>query len=501
VKRVLIANRGEIALRIIRTLRRLGLEAVIAASDDDLTSPAARAADRVVRLGAGDLSSTYLNIERLVELARESACDAVHPGYGFLSENPTFAQAVREAGLTFIGPNPEALRLSGSKTESRRAMRQAGVPVIPGFHPAEGESEQEICERASELGFPVLIKAVAGGGGKGMRAVYSEEELPEALAGARREAENAFGDPRIYLEKLITSPRHIEVQVVADEHGNLFVLGERECSIQRRHQKIVEESPSPLLTHFMREKLFTYALSGMRAIGYTNAGTVEFLYSPQEDEFYFLEINARLQVEHPVTELVSGLDLVELQIRVARGEKLSLPPWQPRGHAIEARLYAEDPASGFLPSPGKLSACRFPHHPQVRIDTGVEEGSQISPLYDPLIAKLIAHGEDRPSTIAALRQALRETVVLGVTTNRSFLIDLLAHPDFVAGHLSVDFIERHKLRERAAEQDVPPEMLAILAAAINSSLEEEEPAIPKGEMMPERATIADPWRELRGWRG
>jgi acetyl-CoA/propionyl-CoA carboxylase biotin carboxyl carrier protein len=478
--RVLVANRGEIALRVLRTLRALGIEGVAVYSDADADAPHVRAADRAVRLGPAPAAESYLAIERVVAAALETGCEAVHPGYGFLSERPEFARACSDAGLTFIGPSPEAIALLGDKAAAKQAAADAGVPVVPGLH-GESLGDAEILDWAGSQELPLLVKAVAGGGGKGMRVLRSHDELPEALRAARSEARAAFGDDRLLVERWIERPRHIEVQVLADEHGAVLHLGERECSLQRRHQKVIEESPSPVVGNDLRERLGGAAVELARRCGYTNAGTVEFIAAADDPwQFFFLEMNARLQVEHPVTEAVTGLDLVELQLRVAAGEPLPLSQdeLELRGHSIEARIYAEDPRAGFLPSSGRIVAWRPPAG--VRVDSGVEEGTEVTSHYDPLLAKLIVSGPDREAALGRLGAALREFVVAGPATNVAYLSALTEDDDVRAGRLDTGLLERLG-GELGPEPDPALPQLALVALI--------------GE--PESD---DPWDARDGWR-
>ncbi len=473
MRKVLIANRGEIARRIIRTAHRMGLETVAVYSEADANAPHVREATQAVLIGPAPAAESYLRVDKLLEAARRTGADAVHPGYGFLSENADFADAVREAGLIFVGPPTQAIRVMGLKDAAKKAMKTAGVPVTPGY---QGEDQSLIrLERAAQaIGYPLLIKAVAGGGGKGMRRVDNEKEFGDALLAAKREADRAFGNDGVMIEKLIGRPRHVEVQVFADRHGNVVHLFERDCSLQRRHQKVIEEAPAPGLSERLRHTLGIAAVTAAHAIGYEGAGTVEFIVDTEQLDkegdpaFYFMEMNTRLQVEHPVTELITGFDLVEWQFRVARGEPL--PATQDdihiNGHAVEARLYAEDPDSGFLPSTGTLTRLELPQGlAGSRVDSGVEQGNAISIYYDPMIAKVIAHGADRNVAIDRLVNALDACVVEGVKTNRAFLARLADHPAFRAGEVDTGFIARHgdDLKPTA---DVPDRVLAIAALAI-----------------------------------
>jgi acetyl-CoA/propionyl-CoA carboxylase biotin carboxyl carrier protein len=427
-ERVLIANRGEIAVRIERTLARLGVESVAIFSDADAGAPHVRGADRAVHVGPTPARESYLSIERVVDAAVRSGADAVHPGYGFLSERPDFAAACAAAGLVFVGPGPEAMALLGDKGRARAVAAEAGMPTLPGWS-GEERSDAEIVEAVGETDLPLLVKAAAGGGGKGMRLVARREDLAEALGAARREAASAFGDERLLIERYVEPSRHLEVQVIADAHGNAIHLGERECSLQRRHQKVIEESPSPVVDEELREAMGEAAVALARHAGYVNAGTVELIAERDDpSRFYFLEVNTRLQVEHPVTEAVTGLDLVELQLRVAAGEPLPLGQTdvERRGWAVEARLYAEDPATGFLPSSGEVVAYREPAG--VRVDSGIERGTVVGTDYDPMLAKVVAAGEDRGEALGRLRRALGELVIAGPTTNAAYLRALSPAP-------------------------------------------------------------------------
>jgi propionyl-CoA carboxylase alpha chain len=438
--KILIANRGEIACRVIRTCRRLGIRTVGVYSEADAEAPHVRMADEAVCLGPPPAAKSYLLIERIVAAARRTGAQAVHPGYGFLAENPEFAAALDAAGIVFIGPPAEAIALMGDKIAAKRLAEQAGVSTIPGH--ADAIDDPEHADRvAAMIGYPVMIKAAAGGGGKGMRVALDERDLEDGLARARSEARSSFGDDRVFLEKFIREPRHIEIQILADRHGNVVSLGERECSIQRRHQKVIEEAPSPLLDDAMRQAMSEQAKALARAVDYHSAGTVEFVVGAERN-FYFLEMNTRLQVEHPVTELITGLDLVEQMIRIAAGEPLSLDQAdvQSAGWAIEARVYAEDPARGFLPSTGRLTYYVEPEGPGIRVDSGVVEGSEVPVFYDPLIAKVCAHGADRAGAIARLGDALDGFVIRGPSHNIAFLTGIMNHRRFKAGALSTDFI-------------------------------------------------------------
>src|SRR6202451_1654389 len=441
-KKILIANRGEIAVRVIRACHEMGIAAVAVYSDVDRAALHARKADEAYPIGAAAASESYLNIRKILDVAKRSGADAIHPGYGFLSENPRFAQACADAGVSFIGPTAAAMEAMGSKTRARQAMEKAGVPFVPGT--SRGiESFEEAGQAAAKIGFPVMLKAAAGGGGKGMRLVHASQQLKSSLEAARSEAERSFGDSEVYIEKAIINPRHIEMQVLADEHGNTVYLGERECSLQRRHQKVIEEAPSPIVDADMRRRMGEVAVRVAQAAAYTNAGTVEFLVD-QQKKFYFLEMNTRLQVEHPVTELITGLDLVHLQIRIAAGE--TLPFRQDdvviRGHAIECRIYAEDADNNFFPSPGKITLLLSPSGPGIRRDSGMYEGWTVPVDYDPLLAKLIGYGTDRTQAISRLTRALHEYFVGGIKTNIPLFRRILGDADFQAGKLDTGYLDR-----------------------------------------------------------
>ncbi|MDP2306443.1 MAG: biotin carboxylase N-terminal domain-containing protein [Pseudomonadota bacterium] len=481
IHRLLIANRGEIAIRVARTAREMGIATVAVYSDADVDAPHVRACDDAVRLGPAPPSESYLSIDRLLEAARTSGADAVHPGYGFLAENAAFARAVLEAGLVWVGPAPDVISVMGDKVGARLRMRLAGVPVVTGV-------ESDDPHTIAALGFPVLVKAVGGGGGKGMRRVDSADALGEALAEARSEAATAFGDPRVYAEKLVERPRHVEVQVLGDLYGTIAHLGERECSIQRRHQKLVEEAPSPALDAATRARLCATAVDAARAVAYTGAGTVEFLLDG-DGRFYFLEMNTRIQVEHPVTELVTGVDIVREQLRIAMGEPLGYVAIEARGHAIECRIVAEDPARGFLPSPGRIARWRSPVGPGVRVDAGVEEGSEVGLFYDPLLAKVIVHGPDRAAATARMARALSELVVLGVDTTAELLRDVVSSEMFAAGDTTTDFLERFAWE--------PPEVDAVAYAVAWENARQGPTLSGSGTG---RVTEASPWATLGRWR-
>jgi acetyl-CoA/propionyl-CoA carboxylase biotin carboxyl carrier protein len=482
---VLIANRGEIAVRVIRTLRDLGIRSVAVYSDADVGALHVAEADLAVRIGPAAARESYLNVDAILAAAKDTGAQAIHPGYGFLAENTEFARACAAAGLVFVGPPAEAIEAMGDKIRAKATVAAAGVPVVPGTAGAP----DELVRDAASVGFPLLLKPSAGGGGKGMVVVRSAAELPAAIESAQRVARSAFGDDRLLAERFIGTPRHIEIQVLADNHGNVIHLGERECSLQRRHQKIVEEAPSPLLDETTRERMGAAAVDAARAVNYSGAGTVEFIVSADApDEFFFMEMNTRLQVEHPVTELVTGLDLVELQLRVAAGEPLGVEQSdvELRGHAVEARVYAEDPAHGFLPTGGRVLAVTQPGDEWVRLDSGIRGGSVVGSDYDPMLAKVIVHGEDRRQALSRLADALAGTAVLGLTTNIAFLRSLLSDDDVLAGRLDTQLVDR-KLDDLVKPEPVPDQVFA--AAALDELL----------TMQPTGATV-DPWSIPTGWR-
>ena len=464
IRKVLVANRGEIAVRIMRACRELGIGAVAVYSDADRLAAHVLEADEAYPIGPAPSAQSYLVAERLIETAVRAGCDAIHPGYGFLAERAFFAQAVTDAGLTFVGPSASAINAMGDKTEARRRMIAAGVPVVPGNADPLRDADAA-AQVAREFGYPVLLKAAAGGGGKGMRVVHEEAELARSFAAATHEATAAFGDGSVYLEKYLAKPRHIEIQVLADTYGNTLYLGERDCSVQRRHQKMIEEAPSPAITPDIRRRMGEAAVAAAKAVGYANAGTIEFLF--EDGEFFFLEMNTRIQVEHPVTELVTGLDLVHWQIRIASGEAL---PYEQedielRGHALECRITSEDPANGFLPSTGRITHLEIPAGPGIRWDGGVLEGGEISLFYDPLIGKLIVHAPDRASAVSRMQRAIAELRVVGVETSTPFHAAVLAEDDFRAGDIDIHYVEKHP---DVLAPDIPDVALksAALAAAL-----------------------------------
>ena len=461
-KKVLVANRGEIAVRIIRACRELGLETVAVFSEADRQALHVRLADEAYLLGPAPSRESYLRSEKILEIIKKSGADAIHPGYGFLAEREDFAQACIDAGIAFIGPKPSSIAAMGDKMTARETVRKAGVPVVPGTEDVGNLHDDELLGVAPKIGFPLLVKATAGGGGKGMREVRSLEEMPELLKSARREAESAFGDGNVYLEKLVEGARHIEIQILADGHGNVIHLGERDCSIQRRHQKLVEEAPSPFMDEELRQKMGEVAVKAAQAVDYVNAGTIEFLVD-KDRNFFFLEMNTRLQVEHPVTEMVTGVDIVKEQIRVARGRPLQYKQEDIRfnGAAIECRINAEDPYNAFMPSTGKISHSLLPTGPGIRVDTGVYPGFEITPFYDPMISKLIVWGETRAQAILRMRRALEEYRIVGVRTNIPFHQTLMDSHRFMGGQYDTRFVE-----ERFAIHDEDDPVMAEIAAAL-----------------------------------
>ncbi len=495
--KILIANRGEIACRVIRTARRLGIRTVAVYSEADADAQHVRQADEAYPIGGPRPADSYLRGDAIIEAARKSGAQAIHPGYGFLSENADFADAVAAAGLVFIGPSGASMRKMGSKAGAKELMQAAGVPVVPGYT-GEDQSPQLLQREADRIGYPLMIKAAHGGGGKGMRIVRAGEEFLPNLESCQREARNAFGRDRVLLERYVESPRHIEIQVFADAHGNTLHLNERECSAQRRYQKVFEESPSPFLTPELRAAMGAAAVQAARAIDYTNAGTVEFIVAP-DGAFFFMEINTRLQVEHPVTELVTGLDLVDWQLRVAAGEPLPLAQKDIRqdGHAIEVRLYAEDPEAGFLPGSGRLQTLRLPQpDAHVRIDSGVVEGDTVTIFYDPMIAKLIVHDRDRPAALARLRDALAQCRIEGPKSNVEFLERLVRHPAIIEGTIDTGYLDRHLDEFVPREGDQPDEELLLAAVAAQLLREEAQ----QHAQARDSDDPTSPWAYADGWR-
>jgi acetyl-CoA carboxylase biotin carboxylase subunit len=513
--RLLVANRGEIAVRVMRACRELGIETVAVYSEADRRALHVQVADRAVPLGAAPAGESYLSIPRVIEAALQSGAEAVHPGYGFLSENAAFAQACADAGLIFVGPPADVIARMGSKVAARRLMLAHGVPVVPGDTP-DDQSDAALLRALGRVGYPALVKPSAGGGGIGMRIVREPGEAAAALQGARREAAAAFGDPTVYVERLLERPRHVEIQVLADDHGSVLHLFERECSLQRRHQKVIEESPSPALTPALRARMGDAAVAAARAAGYRNAGTLEFLVEGAGDQarFYFLEMNTRLQVEHPVTEAVTGLDLVHAQLRVAAGEPIG---WTQEallqhGHALECRVYAEDTAREFLPQAGPLLRYREPRAPGVRVDSGVMEGGEVSVHYDPMLAKVIVHAETRATAIARAAAALRDFPILGIQTNVPYLLAVLAHPAFVSGDVDTRFLDRETPALVAGIETAPVPDAAFVAAAAEFAASEIAAASRVGSAAPGSVSLdaapavadrraADPWDIADPWTG
>ncbi len=508
-KKILIANRGEIAVRLIRACRELGITSVAVYSDVDRLSLHVQKADEAYHIGSATAAESYLNIQKILDVARKSGADAIHPGYGFLSENPRFAQACADSKVKFIGPSPSSMEVMGSKTRAREAMQKAGVPLVPGTWQGVS-SAQEASQEAARIGYPVMLKAAAGGGGKGMRLVRTKEELASALKSAQSEAQRSFGDNEVYLEKAILNPRHIEMQILADEHGNTVYLGERECSIQRRHQKVLEEAPSSIVDEQMRQQMGEVAVQVAKAANYANAGTIEFLVDEQKN-FYFLEMNTRLQVEHPVTELVTGLDLVHLQIKIAAGEKLpfSQQDIKLRGHAIECRIYAEDPDNQYMPSPGQVTLLREPAGPGIRIDTGIYEGWSVPIEYDPLLAKLVGYGSDRAMATARISRALDEFLVGGIKTNLSLFRRIVSDRTFIAGDLHTGYLdgllsrtESDDINERESDEQENNGEIAAIAGALFAALDRGEASSSDiaTDRKPSPRSLDDPDRTESSWK-
>jgi acetyl-CoA carboxylase biotin carboxylase subunit len=491
IKKILVANRGEIALRVLKTAKEMGIKVVTLYAEDDKNLPHALMSDEAYSLGSGTLAETYLNKDKIIAAAKSSGADAIHPGYGFLSENANFAEKVEKAGLIFIGPTAESIILMGDKIGSKKALEKMNIPMIPGYH-GDDQSEDFLAKKAKEIGFPVLIKASAGGGGKGMRIVHAESELMESIRGAKSEALKAFSNDRVLIEKYVVNPRHIEVQLMSDTHGNHLHFFERECSIQRRYQKIVEETPAPNLTQELRLKICETAVRISSGINYRGAGTVEFILAP-DGHFYFLEMNTRLQVEHPVTEMVTGHDLVKYQILVAQGEKLPLKQSEitQKGQAIECRIYAEDPDQNFMPSIGKIERIGTPTLRDVRLDCGFSDGSEVGVNYDPMLAKLVVWGEDRKTAITKSIQSLDEVLFLGVKTNRDYLKRILGHAHFIKGETHTHFIPDHATD--LAPKDFTSDQIANLIAAVSFTQKKMATRSSDGAKV-------TPWMTLTGFR-
>jgi acetyl-CoA carboxylase biotin carboxylase subunit len=493
-KKILIANRGEIAVRIIKACQELGVKTVAIYSDVDKKAPHAQLADEAVSLGNPTPIESYLNIPKIIKIAKKTGAEAIHPGYGFLAENPDFANSCNDVGIKFIGPSPKVISLMGDKIAAKTTMEKAGVPVIPGYHGVKQDNESLIKE-GKKIGFPLLVKAAAGGGGKGMRIVYSEDLLRQSIESAKRESQSSFGNDTVFLEKYVEKPRHIEFQILAGEHGNVIHLFERECSVQRRHQKIIEETPSPVMTKQLRQKMGKAAVDAAKAVGYTNAGTIEFMVDGNLN-FYFMEMNTRLQVEHPITEATTGVDLAKWQLKIASGEKLTLKQSDliQRGHAIECRIYAEDPSNGFLPSIGKLTKVQAPTGPNIRDDTGIYTGMEVTPYYDPMLAKLVTYAENRDDSISKMIWALSRYVVMGVTTNIPFLKTVIEHDEFKKGNITTHFIDNYFKDWTEAKDGLPID--AIISLAVYDSMHSRKQEIVRYK----EADPHSPWKHVGRWR-
>jgi len=493
-EKILIANRGEIAVRIIKACQEMGIKTVAVYSDVDKKALHVQLADEGINLGDPTPIESYLNISKIIKSAQDVGADAIHPGYGFLAENPDFAQACKSKGIKFIGPSPDVISLIGDKIAAKKTMEKAGVPVIPGYHGAKQDNASLVNE-GKKIGFPLLVKAAAGGGGKGMRIVHSKDVLEESIESAKRESKSSFGNDTVFLEKYINRPRHIEFQILADEHGNTIHLFERECSIQRRHQKIIEETPSPVMTPKLREEMGNAAVKAAKTVGYYNAGTVEFMVDGDLN-FYFMEMNTRLQVEHPITEMTTGIDLAKWQLKIANGMKLTLKQGDliQRGHAIECRIYAEDPSNGFLPSIGTLERVESPTGPNVRDDTGIYAGMEVTPYYDPMLSKLVVSSENREESINKMIWALSRYVVLGVTTNIPFLQKVLSHKEFKAGNITTHFIDNYFKDWTIAKEGLP--IAAIVSLAVYDSMHSRtQETVRYKESDPH-----SPWKHVGRWR-
>ncbi len=494
LKKVLVANRGEIAVRIIKACQELGINTVAIYSDVDKKAPHVQLADETISIGDPTPLQSYLNIPKIIKLAHEVGAEAIHPGYGFLAENPDFANSCNDIGIKFIGPSFKVISLMGDKIEAKKIMEKAGVPVIPGYH-GDKQDNKSLIEEGKKIGFPLLVKAAAGGGGKGMRIVHSEDKLNEAIESSKRESKSAFGDDTVFLEKYLDKPRHVEFQILGDEHGNIIHLFERECSIQRRHQKIIEETPSPVMNTKLRKKMGESAVTAAKAVGYTNAGTVEFMIDKNLN-FYFMEMNTRLQVEHPITEMTTGIDLAKWQLKIASGEKLTIKQEDliQRGHAIECRIYAEDANKGFLPSIGTLERVEAPTGPNIRDDSGIYTGMKITPYYDPMLAKIITYAENREENINKMIWALSHYVIMGVTTNISFLKNVLEHEEFKKGNITTHFIDNYFKDQIEVKDKLPVD--AIIALAVYDSLHKKTQEIVRYK----EADPHNPWKHVGRWR-
>ena len=493
-KKILIANRGEIAVRIIKACQEMGIRTVAIYSKVDKDAPHVQLADEAINIGEPIPIESYLNIPKIIKIAKETDSEAIHPGYGFLAENPDFAKSCNDIGIKFIGPSAKVISLMGDKIAAKKLMEKAKVPVIPGYH-GDKQDTSSLVKEGKKIGFPLLVKAAAGGGGKGMRIVHSENLLEQSIESAKRESKSAFGDNTVFLEKYLDKPRHIEFQILADEHGNVIHLFERECSIQRRHQKIIEETPSPVMTKELRDKMGKAAVDAAKAVGYTNAGTVEFMVDGNLN-YYFMEMNTRLQVEHPITEMTTGIDLAKWQLRIASGDKLNLKQNDllQRGHAIECRIYAEDPANGFLPSIGKLTKVEAPSGPYVRDDSGIYSGMEVTSYYDPMLAKLVTYSENRNDNIKKMIWALSQYIVLGVTTNISFLKEVLNHEEFKKGNITTHFIDNFFKDWTITKEGLPID--AIIALAVYDSIHTKSKEIVRYK----EEDPHSPWKHVGRWR-
>jgi len=493
-KKVLVANRGEIAVRIIKACQEIGVKTVAIYSDVDKDAPHVHLADEAICLGDPTPIQSYLNIPKIIKIAQEAGAEAIHPGYGFLAENPDFAKSCKDVGIKFIGPSAEVISLMGDKIAAKTTMEKAKVPVIPGYH-GDKQDNASLIKEGKKIGFPLLVKAAAGGGGKGMRIVHSQDRLEESIESAKRESKSAFGNDTVFLEKYIDKPRHIEFQILGDEHGNVIHLFERECSVQRRHQKIIEETPSPVMTPKLRKKMGEAAVAAAKAVKYSNAGTVEFMVDGNLN-FYFMEMNTRLQVEHPITEMTTGVDLVKWQLRVASGTKLGLKQsdLSQRGHAIECRIYAEDPANGFLPSVGVLGKVESPTGPNIRDDTGIYTGMEVTSYYDPMLSKLVVSAETREESINKMIWALSHYVVLGVTTNVPFLKQVLEHEEFKKGNITTHFIENYFEDWTETKKGLPID--AIISLAVYDSMHTKSQEIVRYKEIDPHS----PWKHVGRWR-
>ena len=493
-KKILIANRGEIAVRIIKACQEMGIRTVAIYSKVDKDAPHVQLADEAINIGDPIPLESYLNIPKIIKIAKETGSEAIHPGYGFLAENPDFAKSCFDTGIKFIGPTAKVISLMGDKIAAKKLMEKAKVPVIPGYH-GEKQDTSSLIKEGKKIGFPLLVKAAAGGGGKGMKIVQSEKLLEESIESAKRESKSAFGDNTVFLEKYLDKPRHIEFQILADEHGNVIHLFERECSIQRRHQKIIEETPSPIMTKELRDKIGKAAVNAAKAVGYTNAGTVEFMVDGNLN-YYFMEMNTRLQVEHPITEMTTGIDLAKWQLRIAAGDKLTLKQndLSQRGHAIECRIYAEDPANGFLPSIGRLTKVEAPIGPNIRDDSGIYSGMEVTSYYDPMLAKLVTYSENRNDNIKKMIWALSHYIVFGVTTNITFLKEVLNHEEFKKGNITTHFIDNFFKDWTVTKDGLPID--AIIALAVYDSIHTKSKEIVRYK----EEDPHSPWKHVGRWR-